>query len=88
MAVLQESTKVVHEITKSVYPTEDMGQLSILDMLTYFEQMGTMRVSDLHLKVGAPPTYRVDGEKAQRPGVDAGNGRAVDSPAFVAGEHR
>jgi len=62
MAVLQESTKVVHEITKSVYPTEDMGQLSILDMLTYFEQMGTMRVSDLHLKVGAPPMYRVDGD--------------------------
>jgi twitching motility protein PilT len=62
MAVVQESTKVVHEITKSVYPTEDMGQLSIQDMLTYFEQMGTMRVSDLHLKVGAPPTYRVDGD--------------------------
>ena len=62
MAVLQESTKVVHETTISVYPTEDMGQLSILDMLTYFEQMGTMRVSDLHLKVGAPPTYRVDGD--------------------------
>ena len=53
---------VVQEITKSVYPTEDMGQLSIHDMLTYFEQMGTMRVSDLHLKVGAPPTYRVDGD--------------------------
>jgi twitching motility protein PilT len=53
---------VLHEITKSVYPTEDMGQLSIHDMLTYFEQMGTMRVSDLHLKVGAPPTYRVDGD--------------------------
>jgi len=62
MPVLQESTKVVHETTKSVYPTEDMGQLSILDMLTYFEQMGTMRVSDLHLKVGAPPMYRVDGD--------------------------
>jgi twitching motility protein PilT len=53
---------VVHEITKSVYPTENMGQLSIQDMLTYFEQMGTMRVSDLHLKVGAPPTYRIDGD--------------------------
>ena len=53
---------VLQEITKSVYPTEDMGQLSIHDMLTYFEQMGTMRVSDLHLKVGAPPTYRVDGD--------------------------
>ncbi len=25
---------VIQEITKSVYPTEDMGQLSIQDMLT------------------------------------------------------
>jgi twitching motility protein PilT len=53
---------VVREITKSVYPTENSGQLSIQDMLAYFEQMGTMRVSDLHLKVGAAPTYRVDGD--------------------------
>jgi len=53
---------VIGEITKSVYPTENKGQLSIQDMLAYFEQMGTMRVSDLHLKVGAPPTYRVDGD--------------------------
>ena len=74
MPVLQESTKVVHETTKSVYPTEDMGQLSILDMLTYFEQMGTMRVSDLHLKVGAPPMYRVDGdlEKLKGPNLTQG----------------
>ncbi|MBN2020954.1 MAG: PilT/PilU family type 4a pilus ATPase [Sedimentisphaerales bacterium] len=53
---------VKYEISKSVYQTEDMGLLSIHDMLNYFEQMGTMRVSDLHLKVGAPPTYRVDGD--------------------------
>jgi len=53
---------VVREITKSVYPTENKGQLSIQDMLTYFEQVGTMRVSDLHLKVGAAPAYRVDGD--------------------------
>lgn len=53
---------VVYEVNKNVYPTEDMGQLSIQDMLTYFENMGTMRVSDLHLKVGVPPTYRVDGD--------------------------
>ena len=53
---------VVREITKSVYPTENSGQLSIQDMLTYFEQVGTMRVSDLHLKVGAAPAYRVDGD--------------------------
>lgn len=53
---------MVADTQKVVYPSEDMGQLSIHDMLTYFEEMGTMRVSDLHLKVGAPPTYRVDGE--------------------------
>jgi twitching motility protein PilT len=53
---------VQQEITKSVYQTEDMGQLSIKDMLSYFEEMGTMRVSDLHIKVGAPPTYRIDGD--------------------------
>jgi twitching motility protein PilT len=53
---------VQYEATKRVYPTEDMGQLSIQNMLNYFEEMGAMRVSDLHIKVGAPPTYRVDGE--------------------------
>ncbi len=53
---------VQHEITKAVYQTEDMGQLSILNMLNYFEEMGAMRASDLHIKVGAPPMYRVDGD--------------------------
>jgi twitching motility protein PilT len=53
---------VLKEISKPVYTSEDMGQLSIQDMLNYFEEMGTMRVSDLHLKVGAPPTYRCDGD--------------------------
>ena len=45
-----------------VYQTENMGQLSIQDMLAYFEKKGAMRVSDLHIKVGAPPTYRIDGD--------------------------
>ena len=44
------------------YSTENMGKLSILDMLNYFLEKGAMRVSDLHLKVGAPPTYRIDGD--------------------------
>lgn len=61
---------VVHEVNKNVYPTEDMGQLSIQDMLVYFEHMGTMRVSDLHLKVGAPPAYRVDGSLEKLKGPD------------------
>ncbi len=44
-----------------VYITEDGRRFGILDMLAYFEEKGAMRVSDLHLKVGAPPTYRIDG---------------------------
>ncbi|MEN6577763.1 MAG: PilT/PilU family type 4a pilus ATPase [Phycisphaerales bacterium] len=44
-----------------VYPTENLGKYSILDMLKYFEEHGAMRVSDLHLKVNAPPAYRIDG---------------------------
>jgi twitching motility protein PilT len=59
---------VLAETQKSVYPSEDMGQLSIHDMLSYFEEMGTMRISDLHLKVGAPPTYRIDGDLSKMKG--------------------
>jgi len=44
-----------------VYPTENLGKYSILDMLKYFETHGAMRVSDLHIKVNAPPAYRIDG---------------------------
>jgi twitching motility protein PilT len=45
-----------------VYPTENLGPLSIRDMLDYFEEKGAMRVSDLHIKIGAPPAYRIDGD--------------------------
>ena len=37
------------------------GRLSMHDLLNVFAKRGAMRVSDLHLKVGSPPTYRVDG---------------------------
>ena len=52
-----------------VYPTEDLKKLSILDLLTYFEQQGAMKVSDLHIKVGAPVTYRVNGDLQKLKGV-------------------
>jgi twitching motility protein PilT len=32
------------------------------DMLAYFEKMGAMRVSDLHIKIGTQPAYRIDGD--------------------------
>lgn len=43
------------------YETENVGKMSIIDMLAYFEEKGALRVSDLHIKVGVPPTYRIDG---------------------------
>ena len=48
--------------TVKVYDTVNMGVWSILDMLAYFEEKGAMRVSDMHIKVGAAPMYRIDGE--------------------------
>jgi len=55
--------------TAKVYSTENLGQMSIIDMLAYFEQHGAMRVSDLHLKVGAPPAYRIDGDLVKLKGL-------------------
>jgi len=51
-----------HSASAKVYPTAERGKLSILDMLEYFVKHGAMRVSDLHIKVGAPPAYRIDGD--------------------------
>ncbi len=47
--------------TAKVYTTESLGKFSIRDMLDYFAQRGAMRVSDLHIKVGTTPSYRIDG---------------------------
>ncbi len=52
----------VNDVTAKVYPAENMGMLSIQDLLAYFEKRGAMRVSDLHIKVGTPPAYRIDGD--------------------------
>jgi twitching motility protein PilT len=56
--------------TAKVYATENLGKLSILDMLAYFEEHGAMRVSDLHIKIGAPPAYRIDGDLAKLKGLN------------------
>jgi len=54
---------------EKVYPTENLGKLSIIDMLKYFEEKGAMRVSDLHIKVGTAPAYRIDGDLVKLKGV-------------------
>lgn len=53
-----------------VYPTENGDVLSIMDMLTYFKKEGATRVSDLHIKVGSPPCYRIDGDLIRLEGPD------------------
>lgn len=45
-----------------VYPAGEGNFLSINDMLAYFEKMGALRVSDLHIKIGTAPCYRIDGD--------------------------
>lgn len=51
-----------YSASTKIYETAELGKLSILDMLKYFEKRGAMRVSDLHIKVDAPPAYRIDGD--------------------------
>jgi twitching motility protein PilT len=51
-----------YSVSNKIYETENLGKLSIHDMLEYFEKKGAMRVSDLHIKVGAPAAYRIDGD--------------------------
>ena len=48
-------------VSSKIYPNSDGRKLSMTDMLSYFEKHGVMRVSDLHIKSGAIPAYRIDG---------------------------
>jgi twitching motility protein PilT len=51
------------------YQTEKMGKMSIIDMLAYFQEKGALRISDLHIKVGVPPSYRIDGNLVKLKGI-------------------
>ena len=59
-----------HSALVKVYPTAEGTSFSILDMLAYFEKYGAMRVSDLHIKVGEMPAYRIDGNLVRLKGPD------------------
>ena len=49
-------------LDEKVYKASADRTVSMRELLNYFAQQGAMRVSDLHLKVGCPPTYRLDGD--------------------------
>ncbi len=50
------------EIDTPLYAINRERKLSMKDLLEYFAKHGSMRVSDMHLKVNCPPIYRVDGD--------------------------
>jgi twitching motility protein PilT len=52
---------VPQAIDEKVYAAAADRHLSLRELLEYFTKHGSMRVSDLHLKAGSPPVYRVDG---------------------------
>lgn len=56
-------------VESKVYPGNDGVLLSMTDMLAYFEKHGAMRVSDLHIKIGTQPAYRIDGELVRMKGA-------------------
>ncbi len=56
-------------VDEKVYPAGEGSVLSITDMLAYFEKHGALRVSDLHIKVGAVPAYRIDGDLVKLKGA-------------------
>jgi len=76
-----------YSASAKVYSAEGLGEFSILDLLAYFQEHGAMRVSDLHIKVGAPPTYRIDGNlvRLKGPPVTTEVARKLIYP-FVTGE--
>lgn len=51
-----------YSVDSKIYPGAAGQMSSMTDMLTYFEKHGAMRVSDLHIKIGAQPAYRIDGD--------------------------
>ncbi len=58
-----------YSVKDKVYAVEDGSKLSIFDMLGHFQRRGVMRVSDLHIKIGTTPAYRVDGDLVRMKGA-------------------
>ena len=58
-----------YSVDEKVFPAGEGAMLSINDMLAYFEKHGAMRVSDLHIKIGTAPAYRIDGDLVKLKGA-------------------
>ena len=51
-----------HPLDRKVYALNEHKHVSMREMLSSFRRHGVSRVTDLHLKIGEPPIYRVDGQ--------------------------
>ncbi|MFQ5501007.1 MAG: type IV pilus twitching motility protein PilT [Phycisphaerae bacterium] len=62
-----------YTLESKVYAVGPEKIVCMQDLLDYFAQIGSMRVSDLHIKAGCPPVYRVDGllQRMKGPDLDA-----------------
>src|SRR5437016_12503267 len=77
------------QLDKKVYAATTASALSLRELLEYFTQHGgSMRVSDLHLKAGASPVYRVDGRLVflKRAPLDAPTIRELAAALFTKAE--
>lgn len=52
----------IGDYSKKLYDAGEGRMMSLLDLLASFKRHGSARVTDLHLKVGKSPVYRVDGD--------------------------
>lgn len=77
-----------HSLNDPVYTAAAGRRLSVADLLNQFEALGSMRTSDLHLKVGVPPVYRVDGQlqPLEGPPLDAAAVEAIIGALLSEGE--
>jgi len=51
-----------HSLDRKLYAASPDKMLSMRNLLDYFSKHGPLRVSDLHLKAGCAPVYRLDGQ--------------------------
>jgi twitching motility protein PilT len=63
-------------LSEKVYAAAENRSMSMLDLLALFKRGGSARVTDLHLKVGRPPCYRIDGE------LKVTSARPLDQPTL------
>jgi twitching motility protein PilT len=63
-------------LNEKIYAAAENRSMSMLDLLALFKRGGSARVTDLHLKVGRPPCYRIDGE------LKVTSARPLDQPTL------